>query len=1316
MDLYDILLQTGLITSAFVLYLLFLRRPTKKTGPYRDKEWNYIIKYIFARIAVRRWKSRFPSKFVVSEKSKERLTEGWDGISIRASAPDGATVLFGIRKICGRKPMAEVTLYVKLADGTSYKLPCYSETLVVPWEGIEDGWSAGGLKIQILEPEQRLRILYNGLLTNSVDNTTQHVRINLIWCSATSVVRHPADWSDQLAAHALALDTWRDGSWTQILSKFGHNSWLQFGAVQGTLQTFEEEGILQRKERLRLRGVRERGWSRDTCPRRTLTLTAAAKDGTAIMLRGLSYKNIFNELISGFVRFPDYTIKPLTATDLVMSEFCETPEGIPKAYTITCVANGRSLKVVLRINDDDSKAISSAPLRQDIIYRTLAVEINGEHGTGILELTYESSDKTQILPQAPQTLLKWLSEDKAGAVGYCVTLEEVAAASPAHVGGKGASLALLASVQNDEGYKVPPGFCLTTKALERQLEVYPELVQAIQAIEAANEDYDESVFKQKCEIAVDLFMKTEISEDVEEEVLKYLNDLGIKIKEQNFSTEERFAVRSSGVCEDSEATSAAGQNATELGCARGGVLRAVRRCWASMFAFNSAYYRRQNGQPCACGGGVVVQALARARVAGVLFTRHPLGDPSTLLITANYGLGESVVSGSVEPDSIIVKRDPNGLRIAKIDLGSKKERVKPDGDGVTVELVSEEERKMPCLTVSEILKLAKIGVSQEELWGAGRDIEWAICDGEIYLLQARPITSLERWTEEELLHELDFPIMSDDELLTFANTGEVLPKPLTPLTYDLVITPLQRGIDSVIGCNGDHYDRSVALTHNRCALVLYNSVYRRMPPQIDVGIRMVEMAVHGHKVADERVLSTALHRRRPRLLDRALTMASMIKSVLFTKSTMNDTIKRVNELNLEMETSEPLQYVRGLRARLAQRMERFSANHSRTSSASTFTQFIAMSILLEGKEDFTPEHCSEIGVLLSSGDVVSAEVPLVLAEISRTLEQSGKVEEFRALQPAAAMLWLRRNLPHVHMDICQFLEQHGHRAIMEFDLATKPWALVPEEFIKVLQTMPTTKDENKTTRSNAEIIASLKTPQKPNTRKALRWVLPLCHRSVRHREQTKAHLILAIHKLRISILNLAKLLVRQWYLPHPDLVFFFRLNELQAYIEKRNPAILRKAIQRQQLYPSWCKLKFAEVNTGWVEALAAAPALPAGDVIIHATSVCGGEVVGRACVVKDLSEISELKSGDILITHSTDIGWSPYFPLLSGIVTELGGLISHGAVIAREYGLPCIVGATDATRAFATGDTVRLCASAGSLQRVYLQTDSVPLECLDCGL
>ncbi|XP_068626441.1 uncharacterized phosphotransferase YvkC-like [Battus philenor] len=1307
MDLYDILLQAGLITGALVTYLIYFRKPTVNTGAYREKDWIYPIKYVFARYAISRWKSQLPPKAVLRETPYETLNEGWDSIAIRATAPDGTALLVGIRKVCWRKTLAEVTVHVQLSDGVSYKLSRHPETLVGVWEGIDDGWSAEGLKIQVLEPEQRLRIFYNGLLTNSKNNVAQHVRLNLIWASSTSVIRHPEDWGDHLAAHALSLDTWRDGSWTQMLGKCGDSSQLQWGAVQGTLQAFDVEGSLERRERLRLRGVRERSWSSHTpnVPRRSVTVTASARDGTAVMLRGLSYKNTFTELNYGCVRLPDYTIVPLTSTDFIMSDFCETPQGIPKAYTITGGAKGRTLKIVLRVNEDGGKVLSSVCLKQEIFYRTIAVEINGEHGTGLLELGYELQDN--IDPSSlllPLRSLKWLDVEKAGEVGFCVNFEDVGAACPSYVGGKGASLALLTSVQTEEGYNVPPGFCITARALEKQLEENPELVSSIKDIEAANEDYNETNFKQKCENAVHLFIRTAITDVVKDEVLRYLNELRTQTKKLNLSSEQRFAVRSSGVGEDSEATSAAGQNETVLGCVSDNdVLRAVQRCWASMFAFTSAYYRRQNGQACACGGGVVVQALVSPRAAGVMFTRHPLGDPARLLITANYGLGESVVSGSVEPDTIIVRRETSGLNISKIELGSKKQRVTPDGDGVTVEVVAENDRKIPCLSESKIMKLAKIGIRQEELWGAGRDIEWAISGEEVYLLQARPITSLERWTEEELLHELDFPIMSDDELTTFANTGEVMPKPVTPLTYDLVVSPLERGIGQLIVDNEDGYDKSVIITHNRCALAPYNSIYRRIPPEIDIGIRMLEMSIHGHKVADDNILKTALHRRRTHFFTRLITTLRMLKSALFTKWIMNDTIKRVNKMNLDVETSDPLEYLDSLLSGRFQEMQLYSYNHSCTSSASTLTQFVAMSVLLEGKTDFTPEHCTDIGVLLSSGDVLSAEVPLALAKLSKKLEESGKVEEFRAQEPKAAMSWLRCNLPHLHMDICKFLEQHGHRAIMEFDLATKPWALEPEEFIKTLQRMSSTKEETKVSKSRAEIIAFLKTPQKPSTRKVLRWILPLCHRSVRHREGTKAHLILAVHKLRLAFRSLAKLLVRQWYLPDPDLIFFFRANELREYIKNRNPELLKKAVQRKQYYPGWCKLKFAETNTGWFDPLQTlGPQVTTGDVRIEATSVCGGEVVARACVVRDLSEISQLQSGDVLITHSTDIGWSPYFPLLSGIVTELGGLISHGAVIAREYGLPCIVGAVNATDAFATGDTVRLSGTTGVIERVLL--------------
>ncbi|CAH2050125.1 unnamed protein product, partial [Iphiclides podalirius] len=1306
MDLYDILLQAGLITGALVTYLVYFRKPAARTGLYREKDWNYPIKYVLARFAIRRWRSQLPTEYVLSETPRDGLTEGWDSISIRATAPAGPTLHLEIRKLCLRNTLAEVTVYIKLSDGTTYTLARHAETLPKAWENIENGWSAQGLKIQVLEPEKRLRIIYNGLLTSSEDNIKHHVRLNLVWASATSVIRHPEDWSEQLAAHALAMETWRDASWTQMLGKCGDGGWLQWGAVQGRFQAYDAEGSVHRSEYLRLRGVRERRWSLYGVPypRRAVTVTASASDGTAIMLRGLSYRNDFTELISGCVRFPDYTIRPLTSTDFIMSDFCETPECIPKAYTIVCSTKGRTLKFVLRINNDGG--FSGVSQKQELIFRTLAVDINGEHGTGILELGYELLVNTKPLERLPlNKTLKWTNGLKAENVGFCVRFEDKAAACPAYVGGKGASLALLASVQKEQGYRVPPGFCLTTLALDKQLEQHSQLVQAIQDIQSANEDYEESNFKQKCEKAVDLFMKIEISKDVKEEILRHLSNLRTHAKEQQLGPELRFAVRSSGVGEDSEETSAAGQNETILGCVSDAdVLRAVQRCWASMFAFTSAYYRRQNGQACACGGGVVVQVLVAAGSAGVMFTHHPLGDPARLLLTANYGLGESVVSGSVEPDTITVKRGESGLKIAKIELGSKKQRVTPEGDGVAVEEVPELERGVACLSEDEILKLAKIGVAQEELWGAGRDIEWAISGDEIFLLQARPITSLERWTEEELLHELDFPIMSDDELITFANTGEVLPKPLTPLTYDLVVTPLERGVDQIVKSNGDGYDKSVIVTHNRCAIALYNSVYRRVPPEIDIGIRMLEMSLHGHKVADEGILSTALHRRRTNIVERALTTCRMFLCVFETKSAMNNTIKGVHKMDLDIEKDDPLKFFDTISGKTSE-MQSYSYNHSITSSASTITQFVAMSVLLEGKTDFTPEQCNEISVLLSSGDVLSAEVPLALADLTKKLEETGKIEEFRQQDPESAMNWLRNKLPQVHADICKFLETHGHRAIMEFDLATKPWALVPEEFIKVLQCMRSTK-ENPVSKSNAEIVASLKTPQKTSTRRALRWILPLCHRSVRHREGTKANLILAVHKLRLAVRRLAKLLVRQWYLPHPDLIFFFRAKELRDYIVGRNPSLLKKAIQRQQFYPGWCKLKFAEINTGWLEPLSSqGPRVTAGDVKIEATSVCGGEVVGRACVVKDLSEIDQLRRGDILVTHSTDIGWSPYFPLLTGIVTELGGLISHGAVIAREYGLPCIVGATNATDTFVTGDTVRLSGTRGIVEKVQVEQD-----------
>ncbi|XP_045447354.1 putative phosphoenolpyruvate synthase [Melitaea cinxia] len=1304
MDLIDILLQVGLFTVAVVFYLIFIRKSVKKKGFYQQPGWNYYLKTIFAYYAVKRWKAQLPTK-ELTEIPKRDQTEGWDGISVRGSAPDGSVILLGIRKLCGGKPIAEATVHIKLPDGSTYKLLQHPQTAVSEWMHKDGEWIAGGLKIQVNEHMQSLRIIYNGLLKCVQENETQHAKFNLLWKSATSVVQHPKDWSDKLAAETLALEPWRDGNWWKLLNNCGKDSgsWLQWGAVQGRFQTFNTDGVIERNEYLRVRGVRERSWAPGYKEvRRVVTITAATRDGTGVQIRGVSYFKNFTQCISGNVRFPNFLVKPIASTDFNMLDFCENPVGIPNNYTVNVTSNGRTLKVILRINEEEGRLLSG-PEQQEIVYRTVQVSIDDEHGTGILELGYQNLGRNSKVDITPLPVLKWLSEVEAGEVGYCVPFEERAAFCTSYVGGKGASLALLASVQKDEGYCVPPGFCVTTKAFNKHLEVNADLRKAIKEIEKDNDNYDEINFKEKCKKAYNLFVSTPIVEDVKNAILNHLNDLKEKTVNLKLGDQLRFAVRSSGVGEDSEALSAAGQNETVLGARDEDVIQAVQKCWASMYSFTSAFYRRQNGQACLCSGGVVVQALVTPRVAGVMFTTHPhCGDPTRLLLTANYGLGESVVSGSVEPDTIIVRRETDGkLSIAQILLGSKEHKIITTDDGITTENVSSVEKNIPCLSETEIFKLARLGISQQELWGAGRDIEWAIHNDDIYLLQARPITSLERWTEEELLHEMDFPIMSDDELITFANTGEVVPKPLTPLSYDIVMEPLERGVTALLENNGDGYDKSVVITHNRCCMVSYNSLYRQIQKEIDINIRMLEIAVHGHKVADETVLKTALHRRMPKFGDRIFTILNMLKCLLTSKWVMDDTITKVNIMNLNVETEDPMVLLDAITGSTKNMFE-YMRNHGVTSSASTFTQFVAMTILLEGRSDFTPDECNEISTLLSSGDVLSAEVPHRLAKIVQKLQILGKLNEFREQNPRNALTWLKNMVPRVYNDVLDFLDQHGHRAIMEFDLSTKPWALEPEELMKVLQYMQPTY-EKKPQKTPDEIIASLETPQKTSTRRALRWVVPLCWRAVRHREGTKAHLILAVHKLRLAALRLGQMLTRAWLLPSADLVFHFRAHELRNYIATRDPVLLKKAIQRQQFYPGWCKLKFSEMNKGWLAPLEMeGPKITTGELKLKATSVCGGDVIARACVVKDLSEINKLQQGDILITHATDIGWSPYFPLLSGIVTELGGLISHGAVIAREYGLPCIVGAMHATELFKTGDTVRLSGHEGFIEKVSL--------------
>ncbi|XP_014678905.1 PREDICTED: putative phosphoenolpyruvate synthase [Priapulus caudatus] len=270
---------------------------------------------------------------------------------------------------------------------------------------------------------------------------------------------------------------------------------------------------------------------------------------------------------------------------------------------------------------------------------------------------------------------------------------------------------------------------------------------------------------------VESFTKTKLSTSLETAVVKQLNDL--------FSDEwkqKTFAVRSSAVGEDGSEASFAGQMETFLGVAGiKEICHAIIKCWASSFTQQAVEYRRNHGQVVAADVGVCVQEMVKADAAGVLFTRDPVsGNPGVMSINVSYGIGEAVVSGVTEPDTIFLHRSfYDKLSIKERIIGSKCVRIDVSESGGVQEI--ETDAKGECSLADEsALELGNIGIQVEKSFSDARDIEFAVKDGQIYLLQARPITSLNMESEYELMHEQDSQLLIDDELHTHANTGEMM--------------------------------------------------------------------------------------------------------------------------------------------------------------------------------------------------------------------------------------------------------------------------------------------------------------------------------------------------------------------------------------------------------------------------------------------------------------------------------------------------------------------------------------------------------------
>ena len=890
-----------------------------------------------------------------------------------------------------------------------------------------------------------------------------------------------------------------------------------------------------------------------------------------------------------------------------------------------------------------------------------------------------------------------------------VSLDNASLMSRSLVGGKAYYLGL---VKSSDRFKVPKGLVLTTKVFENHVMVSSSWVEASRGIKSCLADCRLELLQQQCEQAVNNVKEILISEKLQADIK---SQLCLVFGDDWY--EKSFAVRSSSIGEDSVQTSAAGQLDTSL-CIQGldNIISAVIDCWASTVAYQAVEYRRQNGQELLESLGVIIQEMVNSEVSGVVFTMDPVeNDASNLIITANYGLGESVVSGDVDADTIAVDRhDEDKLLINKLQKGKKETKTITEGGEVKTMVTSEMERNAFCMGYEQILLLSKQAIELENAFGTYLDIEWAIKEGSLYILQVRPITSIDLTTDDDLIHEFDNPLANDNVLISPCNIQEMMPGAVPTLTADLFVRAADTACKyfscSRIGLPHPAHATGAVPFYSGFAFINLTHFDTRPITCFGDGAKAdFEQSMVGQEVA-EHSLQTVKD-----FIGRPITMWQRIMSnirIFFTlkrhDSDLFDRLRRQSEtfeIGGGANNSKSLYgciddslifYFEMCRAYL------FKASESVVPAG------MAIMCLKKGAKNISTKTMADMALILADcGGVVSAEFPLAIRDLSESIAKSNIKEQFLATPTEDCDTLLRNSANNeIKAAYVHFMEMYGYRGIREADLMEKSWSQDPRNLIESVKQVinnGTFKRQEKQTKTAADIVNSLEANLTWLQKLVLKWILVKSAKDgVASRETGKSVLIKTTDIFKVAYWRLAELMVSESRLPEQELLFFLTHREIGDLIDSRSATLIRLAKRRKRIFPDRKNYTFPKFSFGYPESLQEdkkeLEILPS--FTLHGMPVCRGKAEGRACVIKTLDDVSKLKAGDVMICKYTDVGWSPYFPMISGLVTEIGGLVSHGAVVARECGIPSIVNTANATDMICTGDHVVVDGTAGTVSKV----------------
>jgi pyruvate,water dikinase len=817
----------------------------------------------------------------------------------------------------------------------------------------------------------------------------------------------------------------------------------------------------------------------------------------------------------------------------------------------------------------------------------------------------------------------------------------------ATVGGKAANLGVLTGAR----LPVPPGFCVTTEAYRRVAAGVP-----LDEVRAA-------------------LLAVEIPADIADEIRTRYRELG---------ADAPVAVRSSATAEDLPFASFAGQQDTFLNVVGvDSVLEAVRRCWASLWTDRAVAYRESNGiDHNVVELAVVVQLMVDSAVAGVLFTANPVtGRRREAVIDANAGLGETVVSGSVNPDHFVV--DTASGRILQRRLGDKKIAIRSVAGGGTREVVLDSAE--PCLSDEQILELTALGDRVERHYGSPQDTEWAIdADGKVWLTQARPITTL-------------YPVPdspSNDgrgrHAYLCVSVAQGLYRPITPMgiasfrliasggrhMFGLPVPDALAGPAFFSDAGERVYVDATAILRSRLGRFIVPKIFDVMEARTAAAMRSLfddpDLSVRpGALRAARHILKLALRMGFPfRLVEAMLRPAAAER--------------RLDGVGGRLVALATLTGEHDARTRLEHVIRALPAVPTMLPKALPvpLAGFITLAFarrLLGGGEGLET-------VLRGLPHNVTTEMDLELWRVATELRGSGVDLSSGEIPPA----------------VQGFLDRYGHRAVAEIDPGMPRWSDDPAHILGVLANYLRLDDldaapDVQFRRGAAEaeaMIQSLSRKAGGLRGRLVGFALRRTRRLAGLRETPKFFLIQFLAQIRRQLQHVGAELTDAGRLDRADDVFFLSLKDCREALDGKD---FREIVaDRHESYDRELRRRRVPqmlLSDGTdPEAVAAPPA----DGAMVGTAASTGRVTAVARVVLDPVG-AHLEPGEILVAPSTDPGWTPLFLTAGGLVMEMGGANSHGAVVAREYGIPAVVGVPDATHRIATGDEITVDGAAGTV-------------------